>query len=80
VFIKQIIFPLLTLLVLLPLPLSAELKCAIYIMMACPVASVVLNLSEMIGQGQKNAANLVLLGTLLSVITMPLVSLLIVVF
>ena len=80
VFIKQIIFPLLTLAILLPLPLSTELKSAIYIMMACPVASVVLNLSEMIGQGQKNAANLVLLGTVLSVITMPLVSLLIVLF
>jgi predicted permease len=41
-------------------------------MFACPVASVVLNFSEMLGQGQKTAANLVLLGTGLSAITIPL--------
>ncbi|MBQ8840226.1 MAG: AEC family transporter [Clostridia bacterium] len=78
--IKQIVFPLATLLLLLPLPLDPQMKSSIYIMMCCPVASVVLNFAEMIGQGQRNAANLVLLGTSLSVITIPVMSLLITLF
>lgn len=75
--IKQIIFPLIVYLILLPLPLAGEMKASIYILMACPVASVVLNFSEMIGEGQENASSLVLLGTLLSSITIPVMSLLI---
>ncbi len=74
--IKQILFPLVIFLILLPLPFESGMKSAIYIMMACPVASVVLNFAEMIGQGQKSAANLVLLGTSLSIITIPVMSLL----
>ncbi len=75
--IKQILFPLIVLIVLLIMPFDSKMKAAIYIMMACPVASVILSLSEMIGEGQKNAANLVLLGTSLSVITIPVMSLLV---
>lgn len=78
--IKQILFPLVVFLLLLPLPLEVGMKASIYIMMACPVASVVLNFSEMIGQGQKNAASLVLLGTSLSIITIPVMSLLVSIF
>lgn len=78
--IKQLAFPLVVFLLLLPLPLEAGMKASIYIMMSCPVASVVLNFSEMIGQGQKHAASLVLLGTSLSIITIPVMSLLVSVF
>lgn len=75
--IKQIIFPLITFLILLPLPLANEMKASLYILMACPVASVVLNFAEMIGEGQEQASSLVLLGTLLSSITIPVMSLII---
>ncbi|MBQ7907129.1 MAG: AEC family transporter [Clostridia bacterium] len=78
--IKQIVIPLLTLLILLPLPLSPEIKSSIYIMMACPVASVTLSFAEMIGKGQSTAANLVLLGTSLSIVTIPIMSMLIYLF
>lgn len=74
--IKQILFPLVVFLILLPLPLDPVMKKSIYIITACPVASVILSFSEMIGQGQKNAANLVLLGTSLSSATIPVMSLL----
>ncbi len=70
--IKQIIFPLICLGVLLLLPIDSNMKASVYIMMCCPVASVVLNFAEMLGEGQKEAANLVLLGTLLSTFTIPL--------
>ena len=66
--IKQIVFPLVAFLILLLLPLDERMKASIYILMACPVASVVLSFSEMIGEGQENASSLVLLGTLLSAI------------
>ena len=75
--IKQIIFPLVAYLILLLLPLEEGMKSSIYILMACPVASVVLSFSEMIGEGQENASSLVLLGTLLSAITIPIMTLLI---
>ena len=78
--IKQIAFPLVTFLVLLPLPIDPILKATIYIILACPVASVVLNFSEMIGKGQQGAASLVLLGTSLSMLTIPLMSLLVPLF
>jgi len=75
--IKQILFPLFVFLILLILPIDTNMKSAIYIMMCCPVASVVLNFAELIGEGQESAANLVLLGTTLSAITIPLMVLLI---
>ena len=75
--IKQIIFPLVSFLILLLIPLDERMKASIYILMACPVASVVLSFSEMIGEGQEQASSLVLLGTLLSAITIPVMTLLI---
>ncbi len=78
--IKQIIFPLAVFLILLMLPLEPNMKASIYIITACPVASVILSFSEMIGKGQESAANLVLLGTSLSAITIPVMSLLIALF
>lgn len=74
--IKQLILPLLVFLMLLPLPLDSNMKASIYIIFACPVASVILSFSEMLGQGQKTAANMVLLGTFLSAFTIPVMCLL----
>lgn len=74
--IRQLAFPLVVFLILLFLPIDSGMKSSIYIITACPVASVVLSHAEMIGKGQKNAAYLVLLGTSLSIVTIPVMSLL----
>lgn len=74
---KQILLPLLALAILYFIPVEHDLKISLYIMFACPVASVVLNFAEMLGEGQEHAANLVLLGTVLSALTIPLMVLII---
>ncbi len=74
---KQLIYPLLVLAVLLILPLDKEMKSAIYIIACCPIASMVLNFSELIGKGREEAAGVLLLGTALSCLTLPLMILLI---
>lgn len=73
---KQLAMPLLTFAILYFLPLDPMLKAAFYVISACPVASVVLNYSEMLGEGQEQAASMVLAGTILSVATLPIMSLL----
>lgn len=75
--IKQVVMPLLAMLAVWFLPLDLVLKQTLVILAACPVASVVLNFAEMLGQGQQTAACEVLLGTVLSVVTVPLMTLLI---
>lgn len=70
--VKQLLLPAVCLLILSVLPFDSNMKAAIFIMMCCPVASVVLNFSEMLGEGQETAANLVLLGTMFSTLTIPL--------
>ena len=76
IFIKQILVPLAVFLILLPLPLDQNMKASMYIIFACPVASVILSFAEMLGNGQREAANVVLLGTSLSALTIPLMCLL----
>lgn len=76
IFIKQLAMPLLAFLILRALPLDPVMRQTIFILTATPVASIVLNFAEMLGEGQETAANVVLLGTLLSVATIPLMSLL----
>ncbi len=75
--IKQLLLPLLVFLVLLPLPFDQNMKNSIYIIFGCPVASVILSFAEMLGKGQRDAANMVLLGTTLSTLTIPIMCLLI---
>lgn len=77
IFAKQIILPLLAALIAKLLPFDPIMETSLVIMCSCPVASVVLNLSELIGQGQKSAANCVLLGTILSIFTIPAVLILV---
>ena len=74
---KGFAFPLLALGLLLLFPVEPNLRAAVYIMMACPSASVVLNFAEMLGEGQETAANLVLLSTGLSALTIPIMVLLV---
>lgn len=78
--VKQLLMPLVSLAVLFFLPIDPTVKSTFYIISACPVASVVLNYSEMVGAGQREAASMVLVGTLLSIVTLPVMSLLLVVF
>lgn len=73
---KQLVLPLIIYLILLPLPLDANMKASIYIIFGCPVASVILSFAEMLGKGQDTAANMVLLGTSLSAVTIPVICLL----
>lgn len=75
--VKQIVFPASVLGVLMLLPINNVIRSACYIMLCCPSASVVLNFSEMLGKGQKTAAAIVLLSTLFSILTIPLMILLI---
>jgi len=74
---KQVGMPLLALAVTALLPTSQELRVCIYILASCPVAVVVLNFAEMLGEGQKESANTVLLGTLLCIVTLPVMLLLV---
>lgn len=77
IFFKQMIYPQIGGAVISLLPfLSFDTKVTTYILCACPVASIVLNFAEMLGDGQEQAADLFLLGTLGSIITMPVVLLL----
>lgn len=75
--INQIVFPLFALGLLVLLPVDKELMLCMFIMCACPVASVVQNYAEILGEGQDTAANTVLLGALASIVTLPVLALLI---
>lgn len=74
--VKQIIMPLVMLLFVFALPIDQTVKQALVILASAPIASVVLNFSEMVGEGQEDAASLVLCGTILCILTMPLITLL----
>lgn len=76
IFIKQMVFPLIAFVMVWLLPVSSDVARTFYIVCATPVASVVLNYSEIVGVGEKEAANTVLLGTMLSIITLPVMMLL----
>ncbi len=75
--VKQIIMPLVMLLFVFALPIDQTVKQALVILASAPIASVVLNFSEMVGEGQEDAASLVLCGTILCILTMPLITLLV---
>ena len=77
IFLKLIAFPLLTLAVLSPFPLERNFVRGVYVMACVPVANLVLSFSEMLDKGQDVAANVVLLSTLLSMFTIPLMLMLI---
>ena len=73
---KLIIFPLLSYLLVFFLPFSDVFKASILILSATPCASIILNLAEIHHNGQEVAANCTLLSTLVSIATIPLMSLL----
>ena len=71
---KQFLIPLFVFAVIYFIPMDLRLKQTLFILCCCPVASVVLNYAELVGEGQKSAANTVLLSTVSSVITIPLMT------
>ncbi len=77
IFIKQMVYPIIGGAVISLVPfMSADIQVTTFILCACPVASIVLNFAEMLGDGQEHAADLFLLGTLGSIVTMPIILLL----
>lgn len=70
--IKNLVFPLLTLLVLMPFQMDSLMRATLVILSGMPSASINLNLSELYGADQKTAANTILLSTLFCIITIPL--------
>lgn len=75
--VKQFVMPLIAFLFIMVIPINVWLARTFFVICACPVASVVLNYSEIVGAGQKEAASMVLVGTISSIITLPIISLLI---
>lgn len=71
---KMVVFPLFAFLVMMLLPIEPYVRASIFLLACCPCASMIQSLSELIGQGQKQAANTVLICTLLCVITIPVMS------
>ena len=69
--VKQIVMPLVGFGLVYFLPISSDVKQTFFIICACPVASVVLNFAEIVGSGQREAAKMLLLGTILSIATLP---------
>ena len=74
---KLLVFPLFCWALTLPFPLDPVFRGSILILAGTPCASILLNLAEMHHNGQEFAANCCLLTTLLSILTIPLLSLLI---
>ena len=73
---KGFIMPLCGFLLAMVAPLPTEVKLTFFIISACPTASIVLNFSELIGEAQREAASSVLLSTMLSIVTLPIMVLL----
>ncbi len=72
---KLIAFPLFSYLCVYFLPFDEVFKATMFILTAAPVASSVLNIAEMYGAEEEFSANVVMVSTLLSVITIPVLTL-----
>lgn len=79
--IKLVVYPLTIFLIVFAMPINTGIKLALFILGCCPTATVVQNLAEIHKDGgQKESANTVLLTTIFSMITIPLLALMIVYF
>lgn len=74
--IKIVVFPLLVYLVLLPFRMDEMLRISLVLLSGMPAATIILNLAEMYGSDRTTAANCILMSTLLSIITIPVILLL----
>ncbi len=75
--IKNVFYPLLSFLVIYFIPLPTYIKITFFILGCCPSASMVLNMAELIKEGQKSAACSVLISTISCIVTIPLLALMI---
>jgi len=71
--VKLVCMPLIAFLTVNWLPIDYPLKATFVILCSCPTASLVLNFSEVYGNGQKTASFIVLSSTVFSMITIPLI-------
>lgn len=75
--VKLVIFPLIALAICSVLPVERDFAIGMYIICCAPTGNMVLSFAELLGEGQDTAANVVLLSTLLSVLTIPLMLLIV---
>ena len=73
---KLVVMPLIAFALIYFFPIDSAAKATFFIVTACPSASIVLNFSELIGEGQKEAVSSVLMSTIMSIVTLPLLMLL----
>ncbi|MBQ8087478.1 MAG: AEC family transporter [Clostridia bacterium] len=74
---KLVVFPLFALAILSLLPVEREYVRTLYIICCMPVGNLILSFAEILGEGQDVAANVVLLSTILSMATVPLMTLIV---
>lgn len=74
---KLVAFPLMVLAICSLMPLERDFIRGVYVLSCVPSGNMVLSFAEMLGEGQDSAANMVLLSTLLSMLTIPLMLLII---
>ena len=75
-FVKILVFPLLVYLVLMPFEMDEMLRVSLVLLSGMPAATINLNLAELYGADQTTAANSILMSTVLSIITIPVLMLL----
>lgn len=74
---KNILYPLLSFTIIYFVPLPTYVKVTFFLLGCCPSASMVLNMSELVREGQTHAACSVLISTLSCIVTVPLLALMI---
>ena len=74
---KNLLYPLLSFLIIFFIPLPTYIKVTFFLLGCCPAASMVLNMSELVGEGQTQAACSVLISTLSCIVTIPVLALMI---
>ena len=74
--VKLLVMPLVAFALIYFFPIDNAAKATFFIITACPSASIVLNFSELMGEGQKEAVSSVLMSTILSVLSLPILMLL----
>ena len=75
---KLVVFPLFAYLCVYFIPgLSDMFKISVFVLSAAPTGAIIVSLAEMYGLEQELSANVVLLTTILSIITLPLLLLII---
>ena len=74
--VKTLVFPLVVYLILLPFEMDEMLRVSLVLLSGMPAATINLNLAELYGADRKTAANSILMSTVLSIITIPVLMLL----